>query len=75
MVFWKSEALEILTGFGLQTGLKAKSRKVIYQRLAENADLEFIREKTREALRVRRAGKSAVPSESDGDLSSLRASL
>jgi hypothetical protein len=71
---WKSEALEILTDFGLQTGFKSKSRKVIYQRLAENADLEFIRAKTREALRIRRAGKSAVPSESDGDLSSLRTS-
>jgi hypothetical protein len=70
-LLWKSEALEILTVLGLQTGLKSKSRQVIYQRLAEHADLEFIREKTREALRVRRAGKSAARLELGDDLLSL----
>ncbi len=56
-LLWKSEALEILTGLGLQTGLKSKSRKEVYHRLAENADLRFIRDKTRETLKVRLGGR------------------
>jgi AAA+ ATPase superfamily predicted ATPase len=70
-LLWKSEALEILTTLGLQAGIKSKSRKFIYQRLAEKMDLDFIREKTREALRARRVGRSAVQSELDDDLLSL----
>jgi hypothetical protein len=59
-LLWKSEALEILTALGLQRGLSAKPRKIIYRTLAENADLAFIREQTRKALTIRRVGQPAV---------------
>lgn len=54
-LLWREDALQILTQLGLEAGMHSKSRRVIYERLVECADLDFIRAKTRYYLRLRNA--------------------
>ena len=58
-LLWRNQALEVLSELGVQTGFRSKTRKEIYSRLAESADLDLIRMKVRHYLRQRKIPQAA----------------
>jgi hypothetical protein len=54
-LLWRNQALQVLEELGADEGVRSKTRKEIYARLAECADLDLIRVKTRYYLSLRKS--------------------
>ena len=52
-LLWRDEAIDALTEFRLDRGVRTKGRKVIWQRLADALPLDDLRRAVRAALKVR----------------------
>ncbi len=64
-LLWRNEALKILEDVNKAKGIRSKTRKVIYERLAEVLDQQSLGQKVRECLRTRvnwRSGAQYTPS-------------
>lgn len=59
-LLWREEALDLLEDIGHANGVRSKSRRVIYERLAKVLDQTILREKVRERLCLRSDWRSDV---------------
>jgi hypothetical protein len=57
-LLWQDQALQVLAELGADAGMRSKSRREIYARLAQCADLDLIRLKVRHYLRLRKEQQS-----------------
>lgn len=65
-LLWRDEALAALQDFDAVKGCRSKSRKVIWERLAEVADLESLRATVRTSLKARQRWRLATMSARSG---------
>jgi len=54
-LLWQGQALDVLKELGADAGVRSKTRREIYARLAERADLDLIRTKVRYYLSQRKS--------------------
>lgn len=66
-LLWQEQALDVLKELGADAGIRSKSRKKVYARLAECADLDLIRSKVRYYLSQRKSYQVGEPQMSGGD--------
>lgn len=59
-LLWREEALGILEKIGQASGMRSKTRSVIYQHLAESLDSEVLKDQVREHLRTRISWRSGA---------------
>ena len=52
-LLWRDEAINALAAFGIDRGVRTKSRAMIWERLADSVPLEDLRCFVRAALKVR----------------------
>lgn len=55
-LLWRHEALDLLESKGKASGVRSKSREVIYERVAESIELELLKQHVRNVLRSSREG-------------------
>lgn len=65
-LLWQGQALDVLKELGADAGVRSKTRREIYARLAECADLDLIRTKVRYYLSQRRSHQVGEPRMSGG---------
>lgn len=58
-LLWQDQALQVLEELGADVGVRSKTRKEIYARLAECADLDLIRAKVRHFLSLQKGPQAA----------------
>jgi hypothetical protein len=58
-LLWQDQALQVLEELGADVGVRSKTRKEIYARLAECADLDLIRAKVRHFLSLQKGHQAA----------------
>jgi len=58
-LLWQDQALQVLEELGADAGVRSKTRKEIYARLAECADLDLIRAKVRHFLSLQKGSQAA----------------
>lgn len=58
-LLWQNQALQVLEELGADAGVRSKTRKEIYARLAECADLDLIRAKVHHFLSLRKSLQAA----------------
>lgn len=68
-LLWREEALELLKEHGLDHGLRTKSRKLLWQALANNISLSDLRTNVREKLVKRKGWRVGISPERDGAMS------
>jgi hypothetical protein len=66
-LLWRDEALSLLVEVGAGAGLRASRRSIIYSRLAEAVDLDYLRARVRQRLRDRPDWRADVRHMSGGD--------
>jgi hypothetical protein len=66
-LLWQNQALQVLEELGADAGVRSKTRKEIYARLAECADLDLIREKVRHFLILQKGPQAAGQQKLDDD--------
>lgn len=67
-LLWRPEVIDILSTRGLSTSMLRKPRAVLYQYLAEELELNELRELIRRRLKARVRWRGHRPPSSDGDL-------
>jgi len=65
-LLWRKEALELLEKKGAAEGVRSKSRRVLYERLAKALDQNELRAKVREYLFARKGWRSDLPLVTNG---------
>ena len=58
-LLWQDQALQVLEELGADVGVRSKTRKEIYARLVECADLDLIRAKVRHFLSLQKGPQAA----------------
>jgi len=58
-LLWQDQALQVLEELGADVGVRSKTRKEIYARLVECADLDLIRAKARHFLSLQKGPQAA----------------
>ena len=66
-LLWRNEALKILEDINKTTGVRSKTRKVIYQRLTDALDSQTLGQRVRECLRTRVNWRSGLQYTRGGD--------
>lgn len=59
-LLWQDQALQVLAELGADAGVRSKTRKEIYLRLSQSADLDLIRAKVCHYLRLRKTPQPAL---------------
>lgn len=62
-LLWRQEALEILAALGLDFGVRTKSRRLMWQRLADSLELDQLRKIVSAKLKARSNWRVPAPSE------------
>ena len=60
-LLWRDEAIEALAALDLARGFRSKRREAVWQRLAESAPLDHLKQFVRNALKVRPERIAALP--------------
>jgi len=74
-LLWKDEAFKLLKKYGLEKGMKSKTRNQIWEKIAESLSYETISNYVRESLKNRANWRLTVPQLTKGDGLSLSASM
>jgi len=58
-LLWRDEALSVLARHGLDRGVRTKARHVLWAKLADDLDLDQLRDEVRENLKARRGWRES----------------
>ena len=74
-LLWRNEAIDLLTSFGLDSGIRSKPMDVLIDRLASEISIAVLSNCVRQAIRSRGDWRSGSRRKQCGDTSLLSASL